>query len=304
MTVVPSATTGLTDLAGMNCVVTGATSGIGRMAARGLAALSANVILVGRNERAGRDVVRRLQKVSPRSRIEFVRADLSRQSDVRALAAGVGERYERVDVLINNAGARFDEYCETADGIELTFATNHLGHFLLAGLLLDRLVEAPSARVITVASVTHYNASADGDWYLQRDRYDRRTAYAKSKLANVMFARELAERLRATPVTSNAVDPGSVATNFARNNGTVAWFRHLVGSAVSRELVSARTGGDTLVYLASSTEVVGVTGKLFFRRRQVEPSEASRDRAAARRLWGLSVELTGLDVPRIRALGT
>lgn len=273
------------------------------MAAHGLAALNAALILVGRNEHAGQDLARRLQRRSPRSRIEFIRTDLSEQSDVRALAARLAESCEFIDVLINNAGARIDNYRETDDGIELTFATNHLGHFLLTGLLIERLLQAPSARVITVTSVTHYGASAHGDWHLRRASYDRRIAYAKSKLANVMFAYELARRLAHTRVTSNAVDPGIVATNFARNNGTVAWLRHLVGSAIRCELVSPRTGAETLVYLAASEEVGGVTGKLFRRNREVESSAASRDRTKARRLWDLSVELTGLEVaPEIQAL--
>jgi NAD(P)-dependent dehydrogenase (short-subunit alcohol dehydrogenase family) len=289
---------GSPDLSGRNCVVTGATSGIGRMAARGLAALRANLVLVGRNDQAGHDVVRWLHNFSPGSTINFVRADLSRQSDVRALAARIGETYERVDVLINNAGARFDDYYETEDGIEVTFATNHLGHFLLTGLLLDRLLRAPSARVITVASAAHHGATAEGGWYLQRGNYDRRKAYGKSKLANVMFARALAERLRTTRVTSNAVDPGSVATNFGRNNGYVAWLRHLVGSTLSRQLVSARAGADTVIYLSSAGDVAGISGKLFLRRREVEPSAASGDRAEAQRLWDLSERLTGLEVAR------
>lgn len=274
------------------------------MAACGLAALNANLILVSRNEHAGQDIVRRLQRQSPRSRVEFIRTDLSDQSDVRTLAARLAASCECIDVLINNAGARIDDYHHTVDGIELTFATNYLGHFLLTGLLIERLLQAPSARVITVTSVTHYGASGNGGWYLRRASYDRKVAYAKSKLANVMFAYELARRLAHTRVASNAVDPGIVATNFARNNGTVAWLRHIVGSAITRDLVSARTGAETLVYLASSQEVAGVTGKLFRRNREVESSAASRDLAESRRLWDLSVELTGLEgAPRVPALG-
>ncbi len=270
------------------------------MAAHGLAALNANLVLVGRNEHAGQDVVRRLLRRSPRSRVEFIRTDLSRQSDVRVLAAMITERCERVDILINNAGARIDNYHETDDGIELTFATNHLGHFLLTGLLLERLLQAPSGRVITVSSGSHSGVSARERWYLDRANYDRRVAYAKSKLANIMFAYELAERLRKTRVTSNAVDPGGVATNFARNNGLVPWIRHLAAHALRRELVSPRRGAETLVYLAAAEEVAGVTGKFFCHRQQVESSATSHDREEARRLWDLSVQLTDVQkhVPR------
>jgi len=282
-------------------VVTGATSGIGWVAAHALAAAGANLVLVGRNHRAGRALVRRLHPQSA-GKVEFVATDLSRPGDVRALAARVDMAYPHVDVLINNAGARFDSYFETDDGVELTFATNHLGHFLLTDLLLDRLLRAPAARVITVTSVAHRAATADGDWSLPRAAYDRKVAYAKSKLANVLFAFELAERLRGTSVTSNAVDPGIVATNFARNNGTVAWLRHLVGSALGGELISPRKGAETLVYLAGSDRVAGVTGKLFRRNREVDPAPAARDRAAARRLWDLSANLIGRS-PAIGQIG-
>jgi NAD(P)-dependent dehydrogenase (short-subunit alcohol dehydrogenase family) len=280
------------DLAGKICVITGATSGIGRMAAQALAALNVELILVGRNEHAGRGLVRRLCGRSPRARFEFIRTDLSRQRDVRMLAARITQNYERVDVLMNNAGARFDDYHETSDGIELTFATNHLGHFLLTRLLWEQLVRAPAARIITVSSSSHIGASAHGEWYLKRANYDRRVAYAKSKLANIMFAYELAERLKNTQVTSNAVDPGGVATNFARNNGVVSWLRHIVAHAIRRELVLSRKGAEPLVYHAVSEEVAGVTGKYFHRNHEVESSAASRDREASRRLWDLSVELT------------
>jgi NAD(P)-dependent dehydrogenase (short-subunit alcohol dehydrogenase family) len=276
--------------------VTGATSGIGRAAAQVLGSLKAELILVGRNEQAGADVVRRLRARSPGTSVEFMRADLSVQSDVRNLAARIAGDYERIDVLINNAGARFDAYRETRDGIELTFATNHLGHFLLTNLLVERLLQAPAARVITVASASHSGASAQGEWFLKKASYDRRLSYAKSKLANILFAYELAERFRHTRVTSNAVDPGSAATNFARNNGLVPWVRRLAAQALNRNLASPRAAAETLVYLATAVEINGVTGKYFRRKREVASSPASHDQEVARRLWDLSVELT--DLPR------
>jgi NAD(P)-dependent dehydrogenase (short-subunit alcohol dehydrogenase family) len=245
------------------CVITGATSGIGKAVALALGSLKAELILVGRNEQAGADVVRRVHRRGGRTRVEFIRADLSVQNDVRNLATRIAGNYERVDVLINNAGARFEDYHETRDGIELTFATNHLGHFLLTNLLLERLIQAPAARVITVASGSHSGATAHGDWSSERVIYDYRQAYAKSKLANIMFAYELAERLRNTRATSNAVDPGGVASNFARNNGSLSWLRHLVAHALRRELASPRKGAETLVYLSTSAEVDGVTGSTF-----------------------------------------
>ena len=286
------------NLSGKICAITGATSGIGRAAVYLLGQAQASLVLIGRNELAGQAVVRRLRARSPNSTFEFIRTDLSRQEDVRRLASTITDEYGHIDVLMNNAGARFDTYQETEDTIESTFATNHLGHFLLTCLLFERLQAAPAARVITVASGAHTGAPASGEWYLGRSTYDRRLAYAKSKLANIMFAYELAERLRNTRVTSNAVDPGLVATNFARNNGLASWCRHLVAHALRRELTSPRKGAETPVYLAASDEVAGVTGKYFCRNHEVESSPESHDREAARCLWDLSAELTSTqDIP-------
>jgi NAD(P)-dependent dehydrogenase (short-subunit alcohol dehydrogenase family) len=275
-----------------NCLITGATSGIGRMTALGLGGRGMNLILVGRNRKAGLSLARRLAKVGT---VEFLRTDLSEQAQVRELARNLRNRVRSLDVLINNAGARHDVYRQTGDELERTFATNHLGHFLLTCELLDLLAQAPAARVITVGSSAHLSADARSDWYYRRDNYDRRAAYAKSKLANLMFAYELARRLRDTNITSNAVDPGSVATNFARNNGIVPWVRHLTSSVLRRHLVSARTAAETVVHLAVSSELDGVSGRYFYRNRQVGSSAASMDDQQAQRLWELSVELTGLN---------
>jgi NAD(P)-dependent dehydrogenase (short-subunit alcohol dehydrogenase family) len=283
------------DLAGKNCVITGGTSGIGKAVASTLVSMGANVVLVGRNERTGHATARALKRKAPGSTIEFIRADLSRQGDVRDLAGAIGRRLVCVDVLINNAGARTYQYHENAEGIETTFAANHLGHFLLTGLLIDKLSRAESARVVTVTSGLHANANVDDDiWYLGRNNYDGSAAYAKSKLANLMFAYELARRLAYTPITSNAMNPGVVATNFERNNGLRTWLGFLVGHGLKRRLVSARTAAETIVFLTASAAVAGVTGKYFFRNREVESSSASYDIEAGRRLWDLSVRLTGL----------
>lgn len=210
------------------------------------------------------------------------------------LADRIRRDYKRVDVLINNAGARFDRYQETAEGIELTFATNHLGHFLLTRLLLEPLMCAPAARVVTVGSSAHAGAGTGDDWNLTRSTYDRRLAYARSKLANIMFAYELADRLRDTGMTSNAVDPGFVLTKFARNNGLVSWLKHNVAHAFRCELVLPYQGARDLIQLAAAKDVAAVTGKYFLAGREVESSSASYDRTAARHLWDLSERLTGL----------
>jgi NAD(P)-dependent dehydrogenase (short-subunit alcohol dehydrogenase family) len=262
-------------------------------AASALAEMHANLILVGRNQQVGDSVARRLAKRSPQSMIAFIRADLSKPDDVRELAGVIAKQWAHVDVLINNAGARFRTYHENPEGIELTFATNHLGHFLLTRLLLDHLVKAPAGRIVTVTSGVHFSAPP-GVWYMGRDNYDGAIAYAKSKLANLMFAYELARRLERSQVTSNALHPGVVATNFERNNGLMVWLRYLVGHARKRRLVSPKKGAETVVFLAASQDVAGVTGKYFVRKQQVESSPESHDRAEARRLWELSNRLTGL----------
>jgi len=278
----------------MNCVITGATSGIGRAVARRLAALGANLVIVGRNAGAGRTVVRDIQRLVPAAEVAFVQADLSNPNEVRKLAADIGETFPHLHVLINNAGARFDTYRITPDGIELTFATNHLGHFLLTCLLYDSLVRAGGARVITVASGSHHGANIANGWFPSREKYDRRLAYANSKLANVLFGYELARRVSGTAVTSNIAEPGGVATNFARNNGVVAWVRHLVAHALSKDLISADKAAEGIVYLATSEEVKGVNSQYFYRGRVVESSPDSRNPEAARHLWELSTEVSGV----------
>ncbi len=274
-------------------VVTGATSGLGSATASTLARTGADLVLLGRNEQAGQKLVRQFNQTGL-GKAEFLRVDFSIQAEVRAAVQAIADRHPCVDVLINNAGARFDVYHPTVDGFELTFATNHLSHFLLTCSLLESLLRAPAARVVTVSSGSHGGASLDVGWQLGASNYDRRVAYANSKLANIVFAYALAHQLKDTHVTSNAVDPGGVATNFARNNGLLSWAKHLVAHGLRRELVSARRGAETIVWLASSPKVQGVTGKYFRHKLEVHSSGLSYDPAIARDLWDLSVELTGV----------
>jgi NAD(P)-dependent dehydrogenase (short-subunit alcohol dehydrogenase family) len=278
-------------------VITGATSGIGRAAALALARPGVALVVVGRNSRRGSKVVARIHRRMPNARAEFIEADLSVQADVRELAATIRDRFDHVDALINNAGARFDTYGATKDGFERTFGTNHLGHFLLTCQLLDHLRAAPSARIITVSSSAHRAAKPDGIWSYKAHEYDRRQAYAKSKLANILFAFELARRLQGSRMVSNAVDPEVVSTNFARNNGLLAWAKHTVSHGIRGELVSAARAAATIAYLATSVEVAGVTGTLFRDRQIIEPSPAAQNRLLAEALWTESVGLTGIGAP-------
>ena len=215
---------------------------------------------------------------------------------MRAVGADIALRTHSIDVLINNAGVRFDTFQQSRDGIELTFATNHLGHFLLTNSLLEALLRAPNARVITVGSSAHSGTTAAGGWCLNRENYDRKIAYGKSKLANIIFAYELARRLSHTAIVSNAVDPGGVATNLGRNNGLLSWSRHLLYYALKREIISPRRAAETLVYLAFVPAVERISGKYFCMKRQIESSLVSHDPSVVADLWDLSVRLTRSDI--------
>jgi NAD(P)-dependent dehydrogenase (short-subunit alcohol dehydrogenase family) len=276
------------------CLITGATSGIGKATAMALAATGMTLILVGQNERRAGKVLDQIRCHIINDNIDYVQADLSDQAAVRELASKVLRKYPRLDILINNAGARFNTYRESVNGIELTFAINHLGAFLLTSLLLDPLKKSSGARIINVSSAAHHGMKNEFKARWQKGTYDRKVAYGQSKLANVMFTYELARRLKETRITANAVDPGGVATNLGRNNGLLAWARHLTYYALKRELLSPRQAADTLVYLATSPEVEGVTGLLFFQRKPVRSSDASYDDQAARRLWKMSESLTDI----------
>jgi len=276
-------------------VITGATTGIGRATALALGRLGASVLLVSRNRALGLSLARKLSAPAAGTTAEFIEADLSSQPQVRRAAERIRERGPVIDVLINNAGARFDAHASTPDGLERTFATNHVGHFLLTCLLLDRLTAAAGARIITLSSSAAGQARNDGRWQFGAADYDRRQAYAKSKLANLVFAFELARRLRGTSVQSMAVDPGLVATRFARNNGLLPWLKHLVSHGLKGELRSPAGGADTVVFLASTTTLPpGAPGGFFCNRQLRRGPPAAYDTDVATELWRTSVSLCAL----------
>jgi NAD(P)-dependent dehydrogenase (short-subunit alcohol dehydrogenase family) len=221
----------------------------------------------------------------------FLHADLSVQTQVRQLAAEFQHRFVRLDVLVNNAGALFMQRQVSADGIEMTLALNHLAYFLLTNLLLESLQASPAARVVNVSSDAHYRARIDFADVQGEQRYGGWRAYCQSKLANLLFTYELARRLPGTGIITNAVHPGFVATGFGRNNR--GWFARLMRLAQFAAL-SPEQGAETLIYLASSSEIAEVSGKYFVKQRSIPSSPASYDQEAARRLWQLSATLTGL----------
>ena len=273
------------------CLITGATAGIGAVTARVLAERGATVILVGRNPDKSRALVEQLKQQTRNPGVDYLLADLSSQQQIRALAETFKTRYPRLDILINNAGGIFFNRRETVDGLEMTFALNHLNYFLLTHLLLDLLQASAPARLINVSSVAHYSASINFK-NLQYKRFYGLgwPAYAQSKLANILFTYELARRLPAN-ITANALHPGLVATNFALGNGLLGKLARLSLNPIS---ISPQAGAQTIIYLATSPQVEGITGKYFEDCRPYRSSPASYDEATARRLWEVSEELTGV----------
>lgn len=280
---------------GKVCVVTGATAGIGRVTAEVLAGKGAAVVLVGRNEPKGAAALDAIRRATGNGRLRFERADLSSQAEIRALAGRLGAQFDAIDVLVNNAGALFTRRRESADGIEMTFALNHLGYFLLTGLLLDRLRASAAARIVNVASGAHRGARIELDDPQGTQRYGGWRAYKWSKLANVLFTYRLAALLAGTPITANCLHPGFVASRFGHENGGL--FAAVLKVAQRLFAIDEAAGARTGIHLATAPEVAAVTGRYFDRCREAESAPASRDEAAARRLWALSESLTGYRYP-------
>ncbi len=273
------------------CMVTGAASGIGAATAQALAQQGATVILVDRDAEKGALTVEQIKQQTGNSAVELMLADLSSQREIRRLAQQFEARYQRLDVLVNNAGAMFGERRESVDGIEMTFALNYLGYFLLTNLLLDTLKTSAPARLINTSSRSHARAQINFDDLDNRINYKGLSAYAHSKLAIVLFTYELARRLEGTGVTVNALHPGIVATNFAMTGGGIMG---LIVRLFRPFFIGPEQGAQTGVYLATSPEVEGVTGKYFVKCKVVPSSPASYDTTVARRLWEVSEKYTNL----------
>jgi NAD(P)-dependent dehydrogenase (short-subunit alcohol dehydrogenase family) len=273
------------------CMVTGANSGVGKYTALGLARMGATVVMVCRDLDRGRAAQQEIKALSGSDSVELFLADLSSQSSIRRLAPEFTARHQRLHVMVNNAGGYFLRRWLSEDGLELTFALNHLGFFLLTNLLLDAIIASAPARIINVASRAHWASSIQFDDLQRRNRRWTMDAYGQSKLANILFTYELARRLQGTGVTVNCLHPGFVASNFAKNNGLLA----RIGVALLRPLaLSPEKGAETPIYLASSPEVEGITGKYFVDRREAPSNAESYDKDVARRLWEVSEQLVKL----------
>jgi NAD(P)-dependent dehydrogenase (short-subunit alcohol dehydrogenase family) len=278
-------------------VVTGATSGIGRIAAEALAAQGARIILIARDARRADSTLARLRALGAQSALgaqgahQALIADLSSLRDTKEVGARIAAQEPRIDVLINNAGNVFARRGVTADGLERTFALNHMAYFVLTHGLRERLLAASPARIVNTASGAHSGNSLDFDDLQMERRYRALTAYGRSKLANILFTRELARRLAGTGVTANCLHPGFVATGLGQRGA--GFFGALVRVAMVFA-GSPERGAKTIVHLAASPEAATATGGYYIDCRAAQPSRAAQDDAAARRLWDASVRLAGL----------
>jgi retinol dehydrogenase 14 len=279
-------------MGGKTVLITGGTSGIGKATAAALAAMGARVVVTGRNEERGESAVEEIRRDTG-GEVSLMLADLAVQADVRRLAEEFQERHDRLDVLVNNAGVVQSERTETPDGIETTLTVNHLAPFLLTNLLLDLLKRSAPSRIITVASEAERWAKMDLDDLQSRRKYRGMQVYGMTKLANIMFTFELAERLRGTGVAANCVHPGAVNTSFGTNNRGIMT---LLFRAFKPFMRSPEQGGDTVIYLASSPDVEEMTGKYLSDRKLITASDMAYDKDLRERLWEISEELTGFKV--------
>jgi NAD(P)-dependent dehydrogenase (short-subunit alcohol dehydrogenase family) len=280
------------DMDQKTVLITGGNAGIGLETAVGLAKLGARVLITARDQAKGTAAVDDIRGRSGSEAVEVVPLDLASLASVRACAADVLARAPRLDVLVANAGLINATRTETEDGFETTFGVNHLGHFLLTNLLLDRLRESAPSRVVVVSSDAHKSAKRglDFDDLQGERRYRSFDAYGKSKLANIYFANELARRLERTAVTANSLHPGFVASRFGKDGDLGLLGK--IGMPLARPFaISQEAGARTPVWLSSSSEVDGVSGLYFFKCASAETSKAAQDDEAARRLWAVSEEL-------------
>jgi NAD(P)-dependent dehydrogenase (short-subunit alcohol dehydrogenase family) len=276
---------------GKTVVITGGTSGIGEIAASELAQRGARIILIARSKSRGRMALARLHEIAPGQAHAVHYADLTRISEMKRVAAEIASRELRIDVLINNAGAMFATRRLTEDGLEYTFALNHMAYFVVTEELRERLLASTPARIVNTASAAHQGARLDFDDLQLAKTFGAMKAYGRSKLSNILFTRELARRLQGTGVTANCLHPGFVATRIGDESGGL--ISHFVWLA-KLFAISPEQGAETIIYLASSPAVTETTGKYFYRYRAIVPSPAAQDDRAAALLWQHSSALAGL----------
>ncbi|MGA3301703.1 MAG: SDR family oxidoreductase [Methylovirgula sp.] len=277
---------------GKTIVVTGGTSGIGEVAALTLAAQGARIVLVAREKARGEATLRRLEESGTGRGHQIHYGDLAQLSEMKRVAAEIATAEPKIDVLINNAGAMFANRELTKDGFERTFALNHLSYFVMTAGLRASLLAAPAARIVNTSSDAHKTAHFDIDDLQTAKNYKSFEAYSRSKLANILFTRELAHRLKGTSLTTNCLHPGFVATRFGDEAGGL--IAHIIGFG-KLLAISPEEGAKTIIYLATSPEVATTSGGYFYKSRQARPTAAGRNDELARALWQKSVEMTGVD---------
>ena len=276
---------------GKICMVTGATDGMGKATATALAVMGAHLVVVGRNPDKGAKVVGEIRQACGHEKVDFLQSDLSSQAEIRTLAAKFNTEYPRLDVLVNNVGGVFEPRKETVDGIEYTWALNQLSYFMLTNLLLDKLRASNAARIINVSSMGHRGSINFDDIEMIRD-YAIFDAYMQSKLANIMFTYELDRRLSDCDATVNVLHPGWVGSSFGSTTGLLK--RILFFIARLTFMKSPAQGAETAIYLASSPEVEGVSGKYFADKRAIQSSAESYEEESAKRLWDVCSSMTSV----------
>jgi NAD(P)-dependent dehydrogenase (short-subunit alcohol dehydrogenase family) len=286
----------VTRLDGKVVVITGGNSGIGKETAVELTGMGAHVIIAARNPTKAAAAIKEIQDRVPQAQVEHLPLDLASFASVHAFTDIFNERFDQLDVLVNNAGGTLQKRTVTEDGHETQFQVNHLSHYLLTRLLMDQLKAAPAARVINVSSMAQGYAKGgldfeDLDW--EHRKYRGFLVYCATKLANVLFTRELARRVEDTKITANAVHPGFVGSNFGRE-GDMGALIGVAMLAIRPFGISSARGAHTSVYLAGSPDVEGITGQYFYKCQVAKPSNAALDDAAAARLWDVSAAMTGL----------
>lgn len=281
------------NMSGKICLITGGTSGIGKVTASELARRGAEIVITARDQSKLNHSLDEIKKLSGSESVSGLLADLTSQSAVRSLAESFLKQYPRLDVLINNAGAIYLRRTLSVDGIEMTFAGNHLAPFLLTHLLLEKLKSCAPTRIINVSSNAHEGQMLDFNDLENRHNYQFMRAYGQSKLANILFTYELDRRLAGTGIAVNALHPGFVATNMGANNG---WFVRLFLPLTRLWAISVEQGAETSIFLASSSQVDGVSGKYFYQKRAVPSSKYSYDQEVWQRLWDISAAMTGLEI--------
>lgn len=276
---------------GKTVVITGATSGIGEVAAAALAQQGARIVFIARDRGRGEHTLKRLQTLAPGVDHQAHYANLSRLTELKRVAETIAASEERIDVLINNAGAMFTVRQVTGEALEMTFATNHISYFVLTNVLLPRLKATPGARIVSTSSDAHRRAKLDFDDLQMQEGYTAFGMYGRTKLMNILFTRELARRLAGTGVSANSLHPGFVNTRFGDGSGGLTSF---VVRAAKRFALTPEEGAKTIIHLASSPGVEGVTGQYFYQCKQATPTEEAQNDVHARRLWEISAQLSGV----------